>query len=455
MHAHPDRPSQSPPPWRQCRNRQEAAALSKPLSTTMSSLAEDAHEENPLMEHHPLVLDPTGRSRLQEEQALHAADGPVLVDILGEKAWAIGSQELLMRLLTDDRVSKDPRQHWPRFISGEIVGKWPLYIQVAVNNMFTAYGTDHRRLRRLVSPAFSTRRTAQLIPSVIGNTDLLLDQIAGLSTHVVDLREEFAAQLPVAVISDLLGIPQTLRTGFRTTIDRMWNTTSTPAEAVQATQDVYKMLSDLVAQKRSAPADDLTTVLIASRDDEGDGSALTEEELTDTLLLVIAAGYETTINLLDSAITALLANPGQLTKVLHGEVTWSAVVEETLRFAAPVSHIPMRYAVEDIPLATATIRKGDAILASYGAASRDPKIHGETTGTFDITRTDKRHVAFGHGVHFCLGAPLARAEATQALPRLFARFPRMRLAVPVEDLQPLPSIMGNGHTSLPVHLGPV
>lgn len=406
------------------------------------------------MEHHPLVLDPTGRSRLQEEQALHAADGPVLVDILGEKAWAIGSQELLMRLLTDDRVSKDPRQHWPRFISGEIVGKWPLYIQVAVNNMFTAYGADHRRLRRLVSPAFSTRRTAQLIPSVIGNTDLLLDQIAGLSTHVVDLREAFAAQLPVAVISDLLGIPQTLRTGFRTTIDRMWNTTSTPAEAVQATQDVYKMLSDLVAQKRSAPADDLTTVLIASRDDEGDGSALTEEELTDTLLLVIAAGYETTINLLDSAISALLANPGQLTKVLHGEVTWSAVVEETLRFAAPVSHIPMRYAVEDIPLATATIRKGDAILASYGAASRDPKIHGETTGTFDITRTDKRHVAFGHGVHFCLGAPLARAEATQALPRLFARFPRMRLAVPVEDLQPLPSIMGNGHTSLPVHLGP-
>ncbi|MCZ4602343.1 cytochrome P450 [Streptomyces sp. Lzd4kr] len=405
------------------------------------------------MEDSPLVLDPTGRRRLQEEQILHAADGPVLVDILGEKAWAIGHQELLMQLLTDDRVSKNPRQHWPRFMSGEIVGKWPLYIQVAVNNMFTAYGADHRRLRRLVSPAFSARRTARLIPSVITNTDLLLDRIAGSSSDVVDLREEFAAQLPVAVISDMLGIPQDTRTGFRVTIDRMWNTTSSPEEAVRATQDVYKMLGNLVALKRVIPGDDLTTVLISSRDDEGDGSALTEEELTDTLLLVIAAGYETTINLLDSAITAMLVNPEQLAKVRDGGLLWDAVVEETLRFAAPVSHIPMRYAVEDIPLPTVTIRKGDAILASYGAASRDPDIHGETAGTFDITRSDKRHVAFGHGVHFCLGAPLARAEATHALRLLFERFPQMRLAVPEKDLDPLPSIMGNGHTALPVYLG--
>lgn len=405
------------------------------------------------MEDSPLVLDPAGCRRLEEERILHAAEGPVLVDVLGEKAWAIGHQELLMQLLTDDRVSKDPRQHWPRFISGEIVGKWPLYIQVAVNNMFTAYGADHRRLRRLVSPAFSARRTAQLIPSVIANTNLLLDQIAESPSDVVDLREAFAAQLPVAVISDMLGIPRDMRAGFRTTIDRIWNTTSSSEEAVQATQDVYKMLGNLVAHKRVTPGDDLTTVLISSRDDEGDGSALTEEELTDTLLLVIAAGYETTINLLDSAITAMLVDPEQLAKARDGRASWDAVVEETLRFAAPVSHIPMRYAVEDIPLPTVTIRKGDAILASYGAASRDPKVHGETTGTFDVTRPDKRHVAFGHGVHFCLGASLARAEATQALPRLFERFPHMRLAVPVKDLKPLPSIMGNGHIALPVHLG--
>jgi 2-hydroxy-5-methyl-1-naphthoate 7-hydroxylase len=388
----------------------------------------------------PLVLDPTGRRRLEEEEILHAADGPVLVDVLGERAWAIGHQELLTQLLTDDRVSKDPRQHWPRFISGEIVGNWPLYLQVAVNNMFTAYGSDHRRLRRLVSPAFSARRTAQLIPSIVGNTDLLLDQIAASQSEVVDLRESFAAQLPVAVISDMLGIPQAMRAEFRTTIDRIWNTTSSTEEAVRATQDVYTLLHELVA-------------LITARNDEGGGTALDKEELTDTLLLVIAAGYETTINLLDSAVTALLLNPDQLRMVRSGDLEWDAVVEETLRFAAPVSHIPMRYAVEDIPLPTVTIRKGDAILASYGAASRDPQVHGETAETFDITRADKRHVAFGHGVHFCLGAPVARAEATNSLPRLFARFPNMRLAVAAEDLEPLPSILGNGHKTLPVNLG--
>ncbi|WP_212914516.1 cytochrome P450 [Streptomyces sp. TS71-3] len=406
------------------------------------------------MQQNPLVLDPTGRRRAEEEAVLHAGPGPALVDVLGERAWAVADQEVLMRLLTDDRVSKDPRQHWPRFVSGEIVGKWPLYLQVAVNNMFTAYGADHRRLRRLVSPAFSTRRTALMMPSIVSNTEALLDAIAASPSGVVDLRESFAAQLPVRVISDLLGIPDAMRLGFRTTIDRIWNTTSSPEDAVSSTQDVYRMLHALIAEKRAVPGDDLVSALIGARDDEGDGSSLDEEELTDTLLLVIAAGYETTINLLDSATTALLADPGQLELVRRGSADWAAVVEETLRFASPVSHIPMRYAVEDIPLPTGvTIRKGDAILASYGAASNNPATHGETAGTFDVTRQDKRHVAFGHGVHFCLGAPLARAEATTALPRLFDRFPGMRLAVAVEELEPLPSIMGNGHVTLPVYLG--
>jgi 2-hydroxy-5-methyl-1-naphthoate 7-hydroxylase len=403
----------------------------------------------------PLVLDPAARRRAEEERLLHQADGPVLVDILGELAWAVGDPDLLARLLTDPRVSKDPRQHWPRFISGEIVGKWPLYLQVSVDNMFTAYGNAHRRLRRLVAPAFAARRLDGLLPSVRQHTDVLLDELAARADHVIDLRAAYAVQLPVRVISDLIGVPGDMRSSFKETIDRIWNTTLSPDEAMASTADVYEMLTELVGLKRAQPADDMTTALIAARDDEDNATALTDRELTDTLLLVIAAGYETTVNLIDSAITALLADPDQLAHVYDGRATWNDVVEEALRYAAPVSHMPMRYAVEDIPLDGMTIRKGEAILPSFGAASNHPRHQGPSAGRFDVMRPDKSHIAFGHGVHFCLGALLARAEGGTALAGLFDRFPGPRLAVSVTSLTPVPSILGNGHTALPVHLRPM
>jgi cytochrome P450 len=403
----------------------------------------------------PLVLDPTARRRAEEEKVLHTAGGPILVDILGEHAWAVADPDLLARLLADSRVSKDPRQHWPRFIAGEIVGKWPLYLQVSVDNMFTAYGNAHRRLRRLVAPAFSARRLDALLPSVRQNTAALLDELASRTEPVVDLRAAYAVQLPVRVISELLGVPEDMRLRFKETIDRIWNTTSTPEEAMAATADVYDMLGDLIGRKRAEPADDMTTALIAARDDEDGETTLTVRELTDTLLLVIAAGYETTVNLIDNTVTALLTNPEQLAHVREGRAAWSDVVEEALRYAAPVSHMPMRYAVEDIPVpGWGTIRKGDAILPSFGAASDSPKHQGPSAGTFDVTRPDKSHIAFGHGVHFCLGAPLARAEGATALAGLFDRFPALRLAVPVTELEPVASILGNGHAALPVRLHP-
>ncbi|HEY6497068.1 MAG TPA: cytochrome P450 [Trebonia sp.] len=401
----------------------------------------------------PLVLDPTARRRAQEERELHKEEGPVLVDILGELAWAVGDPDLLASLLTDPRVSKDPRQHWPRFIAGEIVGKWPLYLQVSVDNMFTAYGNAHRRLRRLVAPAFAARRLDALTPSVERNTAALLDELDARTETVVDLRAAYAVQLPVRVISDLLGVPHDMRARFKETIDRIWNTTLTPEEAMAATADVYEMLTDLIGLKRAEPADDMVSALIAAHDDEEGQTSLTERELIDTLLLVIAAGYETTVNLIDSAVTALLADPAQLAHVREGRATWSDVVEEALRFAAPVSHMPMRYAVEDIALPGGmTIRQGEAILPSFGAASNSPKHQGPSADRFDATRSDKSHLAFGHGVHFCLGAPLARAEGATALAGVFDRFPALRLAVPAADLEPVPSILGNGHLTLPVHL---
>ena len=257
----------------------------------------------------PLVLDPTAHRRSAEEGILQSAQGPVLVDILGELAWAVGDPDLLRRLLTDPRVSKDPRQHWPRYISGEIEGKWPLYLQVSVDNMFTAYGSAHRRLRRLVSPAFTARRMDAMMPSVERNTSDLIAALAGRRDRTVDLRNDFAVQLPISVISDLLGVPRDMRDLFRDTIDKIWDTTATPEEATTSAGDVYRMLEEHVRLKRAEPGTDLTSTLIATRDDGGDGTALTERELVDTLLLVVAAGYETTVNLIDNAVTALLRRP--------------------------------------------------------------------------------------------------------------------------------------------------
>lgn len=373
------------------------------------------------------------------------------------EAWSITSVELLKQLLNDPRVSKDPNQHWPAFINGEIPQEWPLFLWVAVSNMFTAYGEDHKRLRKLVAKAFTPRRTAAMRPRIEEITGELLDAIAAApADEPVDLRSVFAHPLPIKVICDLFGVPETAREQLREAVESVFNA-SAPPEEVAATQvALYGLLTDLVAAKRAVPGDDMASDLITARS-EDDGSVLSEAELLDTLLLTISAGFETTVNLLDNAITALLTHPEQLELVRSGQATWDDVVDEALRWRAPVPHLPLRYAVEDIELeGGVTIRKGDAILAGYGAAGHDPRVHGENPEVFDITRPTRReHLAFGYGAHYCLGVALARLEATVALPALFERFPDLALAVPADALEPAGTMLANGHRSLPALVKPV
>ncbi|MBD0421351.1 cytochrome P450 [Streptomyces sp. TRM S81-3] len=401
-----------------------------------------------------LVLDPEASDHHAEHQALRARGPATRVDILGVTAWSVTDPGLLKRLLTSEHVSKDGRAHWPAF--ADTVSTWPLALWIAVSNMFTAYGDDHRRLRRMVAPAFSARRVQALQPAVETIiTDLLDDLEARPAGEIVDLREQFAHPLPIAVIGRLMGVPEKQRHGFRAVVDGVFATTLTAEQAAANTAALYAALDQLIAAKREQPGDDMTSLLIAARDDEGDGDAFTDDELRDTLLLMISAGYETTVNVIDQAITSLLTAPEQLGQVRAGRAAWADVVEETLRHEPAVKHLPLRYALTDIPLPDGrTIAKGEAILASYAAANRHPGWHGESADRFDVTRPAKDHLAFGHGVHFCLGAPLARLEVAAALRMLFARFPGMRLAVPAEDLRPLPSLISNGHVSLPVHLRP-
>jgi cytochrome P450 len=408
----------------------------------------------------PLPIDATGRDIHGEAAQVLARGGVARVELPGGvPAWAVGSPGVLRRLLTDPRVSKDPRQHWPLWIDGAISPEWPLFTWVAVRNMFTASGGDHRRLRLLVSKAFTARRTAALRPRVEQLAGGLLDRLdaAGGGGEPVDLREEFCYPLPIQVISELFGLPEERSADLRELVDSIFHTSADPEEVTGNYARLYAVMSELVAAKREFPGDDLTSGLIAARDDE-DGGRLSEQELLDTLVLMISAGHETTVNLIDNAVHALLTHPEQLAHVRAGRASWDDVVEETLRVEAPVANLPLRYAVEDLDLGElggpqgTVIGKGEAILAAYAAAGRSPEQYGPDAGRFDVTRPDKEHLAFGHGVHHCLGAPLGRLEARIALPALFERFPDLELAVTPDELLPVDSFISNGHRSLPVRL---
>jgi cytochrome P450 len=407
-------------------------------------------------EQFPYHMDLSGRDVHGEAELLRKRGRAAQVELPdGVVVWTVTDYELAKQLLTDPRVSRDPYRHWPAWENGEgeLARSWPLAIWVADRNMMAAYGDEHRRLRKLVAKAFTARRSAALRPRIEAITAELLDGLAATAPgQPVDLREQFAYPLPTRVICELLGMPDDARDSLLLFVHKIFDTQATTEEARANEEGLYALLHDLVEAKRKSPADDLISSLIEVRDADG-GSGLTERELVDTILLIFTAGHETTVNLLDHAVHALLRDPEQLARVRGGASTWEDVIEETLRLEAPLANMPLRYAVETIELEDLTIPAGDAMIISFAGAGRDPRQHGDSAGEFDIRRETRReHLAFGHGVHHCLGAPLARMEAEIALSALFDRFPGLDLAVPPEEIVPLGSFISNGHESLPVRL---
>lgn len=404
------------------------------------------------MQGQTIPLDSAGGTRLREQVGrLHAA-GPAVRVSLPEnvQAWAVTRGDVARRLLRDPQVSKNPRSSWPGYEPGRIA--W-LAAWVDAQNMFTTDGADHDRLKTLVSQSFTPRSVNALRPAVEALTDRLLDELETHGDSPVDLRAAYSYKVPTGVICDLFGVPGDQRPGMLRAMDAVLMTGSTSEEAFATMLRLTAAMKTLVETKRREPGDDMTSRLLHAADEQN--GKLSEDELISTLMLVIGAGSETTVALLDSAILELLTHPGQLAAVMADDARWGDVVEETLRHSPPIVYLPLRYATADIDLGEGClIRQGDAILMGFGGHGLDPEQHAEPH-EFDIDRVGSaRHLAFGYGVHYCIGAPLARMEAEVALSRLFHRFPGIALAEDSERPAPQPSFITYDVRSLPVRLRP-
>jgi 2-hydroxy-5-methyl-1-naphthoate 7-hydroxylase len=395
------------------------------------------------------VLDPTGRSMHAEAAALRTEAPAVLVELPGPvHAWAVTRHSVIQELANDPRVSRDIRGHWPGL--ADMPEGWALAPLALQQSFFNFYGEEHRRARRRVAPTFSPRQVERMRPQIQVIADRLVEELAALPAGArADIRRDLSLPLTITVICDLFGVPDHLRRRVGSGIDRALDSSLGPQDALEANDELYRRLNELLQYKRENPGNDLTSDLLLPPD--SDEEPTPDAVLLGTLFLMIGAGYETTVNLITSAVHALLAHPENLARIQAGTIGWQDVIEETLRIEGPIMHIPLRCALEDIDLGEGVvIRKGDAITLAFAAAGRDPQRHPDCPESFDPTRADKEHLAFGHGPHFCLGAHLARLEAEVALTTLFKQLPDLTVAHPGQDPARVTSFIINGIKGLEV-----
>jgi cytochrome P450 len=388
------------------------------------------------------IQDPHGLEALLRDEA------PVrpAVSARGQSGWLVTRYADVRAVLTDQRVRKDAdgatellRQQfdasWP--------GLHPAYRSMD-STMLNTDPPDHTRLRKLVNKAFTTGAVARLRPRIEAVVDELLDGMAA-GEQPFDLIEAFALPLPMTVICELLGVPDDQRELFRD-----WSNTLVSSQLDEkfttAVTESEKFLNELVERKREQPGTDLLSNLVNTTED---GDRLTQAELVSMSLLLLIAGHDTTVNLIGNGVLALLREPEQLTALRADPSLVPNAVEEFLRFNGPVHVATLRYTVEPIELGGVQIPADQFVMVSLLSANRDGQRFDEPD-RLDVTRPTAGHVAFGHGIHHCLGAPLARLEAQIALGHLIERFPELRLAADPASLVWRPSTLMRGLQTLPV-----
>jgi cytochrome P450/uncharacterized OsmC-like protein len=370
----------------------------------------------------------------------------------GHLAWVVLGYDAARQALGDSRISKDMLAALEA--NDEVVAEGLPGPEFS-RHMLNIDPPDHTRLRRLVSRAFVPGRIAALEPAVRAIADGLLDELdAAGPDATVDLIEGYAYPLPFGVIGELLGIPaadrprlhawfQVLLTGWAG---------DPPPEAVEASDGIVAYLRELVEDKRRSPADDLVSVLVAATE----GDALTTQELLSSLFQLVVAGHDTTASLIGNGMVALLDHPGQLQALLADPGRLPAAIDELIRFTAPVPHATFRMTAEPVTLDGVQIPAHEQVLVCLGAANRDPG-RFPAPDVLDISRDDGSNLGLGHGIHYCLGAPLARLEARVAFEELLARHPGLRLAVGRDALAWThgDGLVLRGLASLPVVLSPM
>lgn len=392
------------------------------------------HAPEQLTDDPAFMADPGSYDRWRQAGPVHQASTPD-----GLQVWVVTRYGDVRAGLADPRLSLSKKHARPGGYRGFSLPP------VLDANLLNLNPPDHARLRKLVAKAFTPARVEGLRPAIEGHAMALLDAVAGRGHG--DLIEEFAAPLALTVIGDLLGVPAGPRADFR-----RWTSAliapdpGEPSRGKEALNGIVALLTGLIAARRASPEDDLLSAMTAARDDH---DQLSEDELLSLAFLILWAGYENSIHLTGNSILALLTSPQLANGLSAGEPLAGPALEELLRFAAPAPFAIRRFATEDLTIGGVRIPVGDTVLLCLASANRDPD-QFTGPGTLDLARAANPHLSLGLGIHYCLGAPLARMETSIAISTLLRRLPGLALAVKPDELRWRPSFRSRGLLELPV-----